>query len=170
MRQRYRKTTIFAVIMAISVPFVVLGQPEGDEGEGPVAGVPPVDLGTGKAQVCDMAEKLNLTEEQKEQLKEQRFQQDYKKIETLSQLKLKQLELRHELDKKEINRQAIDKIVKQITKLQADLLHQKVEAVLKMKQILTDEQYEKLQSLGKHKMQRAMGGWGRKFHQRRGDR
>lgn len=167
MRQRFRKTTIFAVILAISVPFVVLSQPEA---EGPVPGVPPVDVGTGEVPVCDLAKKLNLTEEQKEQLKEQRFQQAYKKIETFSQLKLNQLKLRYELDKKEVNRQAINKIVKQITRLQADLLHQKVEAVLNMRQILTDEQYEKLQSLGKHKMQKALGGWGRKFHQRRKDR
>ncbi len=94
---------------------------------------------------------LSLTPEQRELLKEQRYQERYKMINTRNKIRLKELELRHELEKKEINREAVDKILAELKKLQSNILEQRVEAILKMKEILTPEQFEKLQSISEQR-------------------
>jgi Spy/CpxP family protein refolding chaperone len=107
--------------------------------------------------VSDIAAELGLTEEQKEQLKEQRFQSNYKKIQTRSKTRLKELELRHELQKKEVDREAIDRILKELKELQAAALDQKVESILRVKEILTPEQFEKLNYLGRRRIKKGLG-------------
>ena len=88
-------------------------------------------------------------------------------MEARNKIRLKELQLRHELEKTEANREAINKITKELKELQGVMLDQRVDSVLKMKQLLTPEQFERLQSLGMRRMQNSHGREGNKFPARR---
>ena len=128
---------------------------------------PTKEKGCEELAISDMAKELNLTPEQKEQFREQKYQAKAKKIETRSKLRLKELALRHELEKKEVNRETIDRIVKEIKELHGVMLEQRVDSILKAKEILTPEQFEKFQSLCGKKMQKGHGENVKKFHFRK---
>jgi Spy/CpxP family protein refolding chaperone len=102
--------------------------------------------------IYKIAEELGLSSEQKEKLKEQRFQARYSMIENRNKIRLKELELRHELEEEAINHEAINKIVAELKQLHGATIEQRVNSILKMREILSPEQFEKLQSLGKQRM------------------
>ena len=118
------------------------------------------------ANISRLAEELGLTAEQKEQLREQRYQARLKRLEMRNQLQIKELELRHELEAKTINRQKVDTIVKELKEKHGQMLEERVEAVVALRSILTPEQYEKFQQVGIEKIRERMkerrGGFGRK--------
>ena len=114
--------------------------------------------------VSDIAQELDLTAEQKQQLKEQRYQEGHKRTETRNKIRLKELELRHELEKEEIDREGVNTIVEELKELGGLMLNQRVDSILKMKQILTPEQFERLQLLGERRRQNALKEMKRKFH------
>jgi Spy/CpxP family protein refolding chaperone len=100
-----------------------------------------------RAAFTEVMEQLNLTDQQKAQLADMRYEMRHKKIEIVSKLKLKKLELRHELGKEEINKRTIDKIAGEIKALKANMVDLKIEKALKFRSILTAEQVKKLQTL-----------------------
>lgn len=100
-----------------------------------------------KASFTAVMEQLNLSDAQKIQLAEMRYQMRHKKIELVSKLKLKKMELRHELGKEEINKRIVDKIAQEIKTLQASMVDLKIEKAMKFRSILTPEQVKKLQTL-----------------------
>ena len=112
--------------------------------------------------ISNIAQELGLSPEQKAQLKEQRFQAKYNQVEMRNKLKLKELELRHELEKEAINQEAITGIVAELKELQGMIIEQRIDSILKMKEVLTPEQFEKLGFLGKQIMGGAV-----KEHQKR---
>ena len=154
MKKRFAKEMTYAVILClICLPGLVFAQvpeqnpakqaqrPTGQEGE---------DIPISK-----IAEELGLSAEQKEQLKEQRFQAKYNMTENRNKIKLKELELRYELEREVVNQGAINKIVAELKQLHGISIEQRVDSILKMKEILTPEQFEKLESLARHRgMQR----------------
>jgi Spy/CpxP family protein refolding chaperone len=101
--------------------------------------------------ISKIANELGLSQEQKEQLKEQRFQSKYSRIENRNKIRLKELELRHELEKEVVNHEAVNKIVAELKQLHGATIEQRVTSILKMKEILTPEQFEKLESMGRRK-------------------
>ena len=149
MIKRLFKTIAYAMIVScMLIPSGALAQPVAQESP---------EEGHEEFAVSEIAAELGLTSEQKEQLKEQRYQAMYKRIDIANKRRLKELELRYELEKKEINREAINKIIGELKEIQATMLEQRVNSILKMKEILTPEQFEKLQYLGLSKPGRQKG-------------
>ena len=155
MKKRFVKEIACVVILSlIFFPSLAFAQPPA---QGPAEQGPAGKEGE-EIPISNIAQKLGLSLEQKEQLKEQRFQQKYNKMETRNKIRLKELELRHELEKEVINQETIDKIVVELKELQGITIEQRVASILKMKEILTLEQFEKLQSLDKLRMHRGKQG------------
>ena len=99
-----------------------------------------------RSETSNIVRDLDLTSEQKGLLKEQKYQQELQRTETKNNMKLKELQLRHELEKEEINQEAVNKIVEELKVLNGKMLEHRVGAVIKMKGILTPEQFEKMQA------------------------
>jgi len=88
-------------------------------------------------------QQLNLTPQQEAQIKQlQRFNRQKAK-ELLLRLKEKRKELADELDKARSNTIIIRALIAQLKDIQGRLIEQRVNDVLKMKEILTPEQYQK---------------------------
>lgn len=89
---------------------------------------------------------LNLTADQEKALKESKeaFRGQAKDL----RLKLKEKHqlLRTELSKPGVTRQQVEPIVAEIKTLQSDMVEQRVSGILKIKEILTPEQFAKLQA------------------------
>jgi Spy/CpxP family protein refolding chaperone len=146
MKNLFKKMVVAAAVFSmVLAPSLVLAR---DESQGPA------EADYEELSSRNIAAELGLTEEQKELLKEQRYQAKYKRIETFNKIRLKELELRHELEKKEINEKTVRTIVDELKKLQGNMIEQRVDAVLSMKKILTPEQFEKLQARGRQKMRK----------------
>jgi len=166
MKRILRITAVFAVLCLAIPSSLSFAQPptakEGDQ-EG--------REGRGKAGSFDFTRELDLTAEQKGQFKEQKYQARLKKMETKNKIRLKELELRHELEKDVIDKETINGIVQELKDLQGKTIEQRVEMVLQMKEILTPEQFEKLQSMHGRKKHRGMmqGGGQKMFHQQKED-
>jgi Spy/CpxP family protein refolding chaperone len=146
MKKIYIKEVICTIIISLVLaPGLAFAYYQGEKyGETPGQG-PRQGLETGR--LCNIAEELGLSAEQEEQLKEQKFQESYTRIDTQNKIRLKELQLRHELEKAEIDREGLNNIVQELKELQGTMVEQRVDSILKMKQILTPEQFEKLHSL-----------------------
>lgn len=128
------QATIFSLVL---LPAVVFAQPQAKV---------PAEKDLEALPVSDIAQEIDLTSEQKEQIKEQKYQTEHKRIETQNKLRLKELELRHELEKKDTDKAAVEAIVKDLKGLQGTMLEQRVNSILELKKILTPEQFEKLRA------------------------
>ncbi len=147
MRKRLIKAMTYAVILSLTLmPSMGFCQSVVQD---------PIEEGE-ELPVPNIAQVLGLSPKQKEQLKEQRYQDELKRIDTRNKIRLKELELRHELEKKEVNRQAINRVVEELKELRGAMLDQRVDSILKLKEILTPEQFEKLQSFDERRRQRAL--------------
>ena len=62
-----------------------------------------------------------------------------------SKIRDKRMELKYELEKKEIDREAIDRTVQDLKNLYAEMLEHRVNQILKLRSTLTPEQFEQLQ-------------------------
>ncbi len=141
--------------------------------------VPQCPSGEGPRQFSrrNVMRELNLTAEQSEQLKAEKQASRQKRQELQDQIRAKRQELRKELDKNVIDRNAVNTLIGQLKDLQGSLLNLRVDSILSMKQILTPEQFEKLRSLRQEKAekgpqekrdrQEGRGGWGKKSHSSR---
>ena len=151
MKKAFKKSIAAVVVVSlILLPSLAFAR---QEAKGPA-----IEKGYEKLATSNIAKALGLTDEQQEQLKEQRYQAKYKKMETRNKIRLEELKLQHELDKKDVDEKALREIVDELKKLQGDMIEQRVDSVLQIKQILTPEQFEKLQTLGKSKKQRGFKG------------
>ncbi len=88
---------------------------------------------------------LNLTDEQKDKLKEQNAKYKEQGKELRSKLRAKRKELRDELNKDTIDKKKIDAIVSEISSLSAQQTKQMVDRIISTKGILTPEQFKKFQ-------------------------
>ena len=86
---------------------------------------------------------LNLTPQQEAQIKQLQMFNRQKAKELFLRLKEKRKELADELDKERSNPIKIRALIAQLKNIQGRLIEQRVEDVLKMKEILTPEQYQK---------------------------
>ncbi|MFH1655666.1 MAG: periplasmic heavy metal sensor [Candidatus Omnitrophota bacterium] len=153
MNARTKKILILAGVISL-VCFVtsVFAQPFEDT---------PKEFGEERKQAIEnFTEELELTQEQQEQIKEQRAEKRKQAERIREQLKAKNQELRQELEKEEVDEVKVQVLIAEINDLQAKQLQQRVEGVLKMKEILTPEQHEKLKAKMQEKKQ--------KMHHKRG--
>lgn len=107
----------------------------------------------------ELKEELKLTEAQMEALKP--IETDYRKatIKKQADIRVGEIELAALLDRKKSDLGALKKKVKEIGDLQTDLMMYRVESLLKLREILTEEQHEKFKALLKQRMER-FGGSG----------
>jgi len=101
----------------------------------------------GEKMFQNLIQQLNLTAEQQKQLEASKKEHRASTKEIRNALTLKKMELRLELEKEKIDRKKIDGIASEIKRLLGRQIDLKVEGILTMKQILTPEQFEKLQSM-----------------------
>ena len=92
-----------------------------------------------------LAEELNLTPEQKEKLKAQRIEFKEKNKALRENMRAKNEELRNELKNPTADRASINATIEDIKRLTGEKLNSRVDKILAMKDVLTPEQYAKLQ-------------------------
>lgn len=92
-------------------------------------------------------EKLELTDEQKEKLSEHQHQNQRKNIANRNELQLKHYDLKYELKNKEIDTQKVNKLIDEITEIQKQILINKVESLKKFREVLTEEQWDKIRHM-----------------------
>ncbi|MDP3979945.1 MAG: periplasmic heavy metal sensor [Chlamydiota bacterium] len=118
--------------------------------------------------ILEISEELNLSDTQKEQIREKKYQEQKASIQIENSTRLKELDLRHELEKTNVDTDAISKIVSDLKELHGSRLQQRVNAILGLRQILTPEQFEKFQAMGKNRMKNRQGRQGQQpFQQQR---
>lgn len=114
--------------------------------------------------MATMAKELNLTPEQEAQLKSAKeANRDQMKNMRLA-LKEKRQVLQGELSKPDMTRQAVEPLVAEIKALEAGLTDQRIDGIFKVKEILTPEQFAKLQArkgadFKKGRMKHCRKGW-----------
>lgn len=112
-------------------------------------------------------QELNLTPEQMEQFTKQREEKRSAMEGLRNSIREKHGELREELDRETTDSEKLAGIVSELKSLEAQRIDQKVKCIVQMKEILTPEQFQKLQSLrGKH-WKGGHGKKGKKGHHRR---
>ena len=94
-------------------------------------------------------EALELTQEQKDQLKSVRLDGKKKMIQYRADMQLARIELKELLIQKSPNQGQVDKVVAKITSTQAKITESRVRQKLGMKKILTEEQLKKIEEMTK---------------------
>ena len=105
----------------------------------------------------DFFKELNLTPEQKEKLKAQREAKKEDNKATREQLKTKMQALHEEITKPGTTRADVNGLVSEVGALKGQMFSQKIDGVFAMKEVLTPEQFAKMQE--QHK------GWMQKKHE-----
>ncbi len=105
---------------------------------------------------------LGLTDEQREQLDNQRQEQIGKSEKIFETLKAKKKALHEEIAKSEADTAKINGLVDEINSLKGQLFSQRIEGLLATKKVLTQEQFEKMEKMKKgfDKPKRKKGFWG----------
>ena len=99
----------------------------------------------------DFMKKLNLSPEQKSQITKQQDMNKEKENELRDKMHAKRLELKQELEKSEVDTNKVNAIIVDIKTLTGEQLDLRVNSILAMKQILTPEQFKKLQDMKEEK-------------------
>jgi len=107
--------------------------------------------GQGKANFKEkkesMTAKLNLTAEQEKLLKDAKASQRAGMEAIVTAIKTKRQELKAVLAKQGVTKQEVAPIVAELKRLEAEKLDKRVDGILKIKNILSPEQYQKLQKM-----------------------
>ncbi|MDD5730808.1 MAG: periplasmic heavy metal sensor [Candidatus Omnitrophica bacterium] len=93
----------------------------------------------------DVMKTLNLSPEQKEKIQKQREDNKQAWSQLNEKLRAKRLELKQELEKPAVDKNRIDAVIGELKTLTGEQLELRVNTILSMKQILTPEQFQKLQ-------------------------
>jgi Spy/CpxP family protein refolding chaperone len=117
------------------------------------------------------AEELNLTDDQMENIREIRYNFEKTEIGLRADLKTSRLELRHLLMQNQPDRKEVSKLVDRIADTQKQLLRNNVDRKLSMKEVLTQEQFEKFMKMKGRREKRIMEkGRGERQHRSGGFR
>jgi len=108
-------------------------------------------------------EELDLTQEQKDQLKSLRTESQKKMIQLKADMQIAHVELKALLIQKNPNQGSVDKVVSKLSSAQAKMTENRVRQKLAVNKILTGEQLQKLEEMPKGRRYR-----GRHFRGRRG--
>ena len=105
-----------------------------------------------------LIDKLDVTDEQKETLTVQR-EEHWKKMKELREaMNENRQALREELLKDDYSKAAVKKTVSEMKDVQGEMIEQRVDHFLQMKEVLTPEQYRKFTELAEKKHQKAKKG------------
>ena len=104
-----------------------------------------------------MAKELGLTGEQTQKLQELRYQHQKEAVGIRSQLQVKMLDLRHEMEKGSPDPAALDRMVDEAAALKASLQKARIHDLLEAKKILTPEQWQKARERFVERMGRGEG-------------
>lgn len=96
-----------------------------------------------RQKIESIMQELNLTPQQKAQIESQRNEQREQNKQLRTLLSEKRKELKQELEKAVSDRAQIERIAEELKEIQSQRLDQRINSILKMKEILTPEQYEK---------------------------
>ena len=105
----------------------------------------------------EKADELGLTDEQIESMREVRYDFEKAQIGLRAELKTSRLELRHLMMQEKPSQGEISKLVDRIADTQKELLEQRVEKKLAMKEILTPDQFKKFIKMRGEHGKRRMG-------------
>ena len=112
-----------------------------------------------------MTKDLDLTSEQQEKMKSNRKKHREYMKEIRQEIKNKRSALKNELEKENTDKAALDLIVSELKSLNAKLIDERVHSILKMKEILTPQQFKKLSKTMKKRHEK-MKKRGKKFKKR----
>lgn len=154
--------TVLAVLGLMLTGPVAYAESKGDNSEGGAGW----KHGEGK----EFFKELNLTPEQKEKLKVQREAKKESNQALRDQLKTKMQALHEEIAKPGTTRAGVNELVSEVSALKGQMFSQKIDGIFAMREVLTPEQFSKMQEHRKEKMKGKSGSWGK--HQRglEGDR
>ena len=110
----------------------------------------------------DFMQELKLTPEQKEKLKAQREAKKENNKAVREQLKAKMQALHEAIAKPGTTRADVNGLVGEVSALKGQMFSQKIDGVFAMKEILTPEQFAKMQEQHKAWMDKKHEGWGKK--------
>lgn len=96
-----------------------------------------------KGKADQIIQQLHLTPQQEAQIKQLQTVNRKKAKELFRRLREKRIELAEELDKPRSNYARIEALILELKQLQGRLIEHRVNDILKMKEILTPEQYQK---------------------------
>lgn len=143
--------------LAAALPLILaglFGAPRGQHGDpGHFGG-----LRLGMLLTPQAVEKLNLTEDQQEKLKELSYSHQEKVLEIKQKIEREQLELRKLVDADEPGEAKIKAKIREIGSLRTDLQLAQVDTYFAAREILTDEQIQKIKSLRRVGSRRRGGG------------
>lgn len=106
--------------------------------------------------------RIGLSEEQNRTILNHCDQGRYERSDIQNKIRTKRMELKYELEKKEIDRKAIDKTVQDLKDLYAEMLEHRVNQILTLRKILTPEQFEQLQSMKREQRPQRGRGFGQR--------
>jgi len=158
MKKLYRMSAIFMLAIFLSISVYAEDFHHGPHGKAQKEGC----MGMHREK---MVKELGLTQEQQEKLKEHKQSTMGQMKELREKVKEKRNELKVELEKKELNRSKIDSIVAELKGLNGKKIEHRVEKILFMRELLTDEQYEKFIEKAKE-FEKKGHGW--KKHKKHG--
>jgi len=117
--------------------------------------------GRGQGMQGMMMDRIDLSEEQSQQIRMHCDMRRQERNEIQNKIIQKRSELRDLLEKKEIDKKAIDATVQDLKNLYAEMLEHRVDEILKLRAILTPEQFEKLKYLSTEEGERRGPGRGK---------
>jgi Spy/CpxP family protein refolding chaperone len=124
------------------------------------------DSASGKGYQCpagkNFMKELNLTPEQTEKLKAQREAKQASHKAMREQMKVKMQALHEAIAKPGATRASVDGLVGEVNALKGQMFSQKIDGLFAMKEILTSEQFAKMQEKHKERMSKKHEGWGKK--------
>ncbi len=145
--------TVLTVAGLMAAGPVAYAEYEGDNPEGGKG----YKHGEGKEFMKD----LNLTPEQKEKLKAQREAKKENNKAAREQLKAKMQALHEAISKPGTTRADVNGLVGEVNAIKGQMFSQKIDGLFAMKEILTPEQFAKMQAQHKEWMQKKHEGWGK---------
>jgi Spy/CpxP family protein refolding chaperone len=129
----------------------------GSEGNAPEGG-----KGYRHGQGKEFFKELNLTPEQKETLKTQREAKKEEHKAAREQMKVKMRALHDAISKPETKRADVDGLVAEVNALKGQMFARQIDGVFAMKEVLTPEQFAKMQAKHQEGMNRKHEGWGKR--------
>jgi len=150
-------TKVMAVLMVVGLMAsgsMAYAESEGDNPEGGKG----YKQGEGK----EFFKELNLTPEQKEKLKAQREMKMESNKAVREQLRAKMQALHETIAKPGTKQADVSGLVAEVNVLKGQMFSQNIDSVFALKEILTPEQFAKMQEKHKDWMQKKHEGWGKK--------
>lgn len=126
-----KRIAIAAMILVLATPAISLAQ-QARQGQGPRTGVARTRV--------DMAEKLNLTDQQKEQIRKLRTDMQRTRIEQSAKVRLARLDMRELMAADSPDRSAIERKMREVSDLELKLKMAQLDNHLAVQKILTPEQ------------------------------